>query len=316
MKFVYFGSAKFSRIVLETLYSKGVIPSLIVSQPDKPKGRGLKVLPTEVSVFATQKKIPLIKPGSLKEQNIIETINSKNADFFVVADYGKILPLSVLSLPRNFSVGIHPSLLPYYRGAAPMNWALINGDKETGVTIFKMNEDMDGGQIILSKRYVIEEDDDIFSLTDKLAKLGALTLIEAIGEVEKGKCRFLEQELQLVSFAPKLRKEDGKINWENSALDLKNLVRAVLGWPCAYTYYKNKKVIILEAEAVDGDDDQEISTIIRIDKQGIYVSTGQGILKIRRLVPEGKKEMDAYSFVCGYHLKVGDEFTQGLELDI
>ncbi|MBU0694106.1 MAG: methionyl-tRNA formyltransferase [Candidatus Omnitrophica bacterium] len=309
MKFIYFGSGQFAYFVLKQLYNQGVKPCLVVSQPDKPKRRGLKILPTEVNLFAKDKNIPLIMPLSLDTQELKEKLQTEGADFFLVADYGRILPHWLLKLPQVMPLGLHPSLLPCYRGPAPISRAIINGENQTGVTIFKINDKVDGGEIILQKNIAIDDKDDIVSLPRKLARLGAFSLIEAIEKIENGNYVLIPQDENLASFTYKLKKEDGKISWKCGARQIRNLIRATLGWPSAYAYYKDKPVQILEAEAQDVETDQEPSTIVKIDKQGIYAATGRNVLKIKKLKPQGKKEMNAWPFVCGYRVKVGERFS-------
>ena len=307
--FIYFGSSHFSCTVLKTLFEQGVIPALVVSQPDRPRGRGLKVLSTEVSAFSSEKNLPLIKPASIKVEEVHEKIRSFNPKLFVVADYGKILPPSILKLPLVFPLGIHPALLPHYRGAAPIDRTLMAGETETGVTIFTINEEVDAGDIILQEKLTILESDNVFTLMEKLAQKGALLLIETMEKIKRNDYTLNPQDLSLVSFAPKLKKEDGQIVWNKDAVMVWNLIRATLGWPSAYTYYQGKLIKILEAEALDEETDQAPSTIARVDKEGIYVATAKGVLKIKKLKPEGKAEMDANSFICGYRVEAGQKFS-------
>lgn len=309
MRFIYFGSSHFSLIVLKKLYKEGFIPELVVTQPDRHKGRGLKVLPTEISRFAEENKLIQIKPLSLNNRDIQEQLILNKPDFLCLADYGKILPGELLAIPKFFSIGVHPSLLPNYRGAAPINWALINGEKETGVTVFKINEHIDAGDIILQKKITIAESDDILSLTDKLARLGACLLIEAIQKIELVDFRLIPQNACGLSFAPRLKKEEGKIIWQASAQHIKNLIRGTLGWPSAYAFYQGKILKIIQADTVHEDSNSEPGTIAKIDKEGMYIATGKGILKITKVKPEGKKEMDAYAFSLGHRVKIGDRFT-------
>lgn len=308
MKFIYFGSAEFSSIVLDTLYQRGFTPVLIVTQPDKPKGRGLKYLPTRVSLFAEEKGIPCVKPASIKTEEINSKLREEEADLFLVADYGRILPASLISLPGMFTIALHPSLLPRYRGCAPVNWAVINGDNRTGVTIFKINEKVDSGGIIFQKEIEIGNDEDVISLTARLAKEGAGLIIENIEKILNKSYSLIIQDEGMASFAPKLKKEDGRINWGVDASRIKNIVRGTLGWPSAYTFYKEKILKILNAEVIREESKEHPAVIVKIDKEGIYTATGQNILKIKKLKLEGKKEMDAYPFVCGYKVKAGEKF--------
>jgi methionyl-tRNA formyltransferase len=297
--------------VLEALYAQGLLPSLVVTQPDKPRGRGLTVLPTEVSQFSTKRNLAIIKPSSLKEETVLKKLQAPKADFFVVADYGKILPSSILTLPKLFSVCVHPSLLPLYRGAAPIDRTLMDGREITGVTIFKINERVDAGDILTQKEVKIAQDDDIFSLMPKLAQTGATVLIEELEKVLRREHTFTIQDESKATYAPKLTKEDGLIDWSRSAFQLHNLIRATLGWPSAYTYYKGKMVKVLEAEVLDESCDSKPATVVKVDKDGIYVACGQGLLKILKVKPEGKNAITANSFVCGYRLAAKDVFNNG-----
>jgi len=308
MRFIYFGSSQFSKAALEELCLKGYVPAFIVSKPDKPKGRGLRLSPTKVSQFAKDKKIPFIKPLSLKKGEVKRILSKEQADFFVVADYGEIISKDLLALPSDFTLCIHPSLLPRYRGSAPIEKTLMNGDKKSGVTIFKMNERIDAGDIILQKALTITYDDDFFSLSDKLAKEGASLLIEAIKKIKNKDYSLNPQDEKLVTLTSKLKKEDGRISWKNSAQDIRNLIRATLGWPSAYTFYQGMMIKILAVDITDKEASNPSGTIVDTDKEGIYVATGKGILKIKRLKPQGKSEMDAWPFVCGYRIKKGETF--------
>jgi len=303
MKFIYFGSSQFSKVALEELCLNRYKPTLIVSKPDKPKGRGLKLSPTKVSQFAKVKKIPFIKPASLKKGEVKGTLSKERSDFFVVADYGEIIPKDLLALPSGFALCIHPSLLPCYRGSAPIEKTLMNGDEKSGVTIFKMNERVDAGDIILQKAVTVSYDDDFFSLSERLAKEGAALLIEAIKKIENKNYSLNPQDEKLVTLTSKLKKGDGRISWEDSAQNIRNLIRATLGWPSAYTFYQGVMIKIVAAEVTDQETNNSPGVIVDTDKGGIYVATGEGVLKIKRLKPQGKSEMDAWPFVCGHRPK-------------
>ncbi|MCP4653276.1 MAG: methionyl-tRNA formyltransferase [Candidatus Omnitrophica bacterium] len=310
MKFIYFGSDIFSRVVLETLHLRGLTPSLIVTQPNRPKGRGLKITATEISNFAEKNNITCIKPHSLKDDNVVGRIKDENADFIIIADYGKILPSVVFSLSKKISLGVHPSLLPCYRGAAPISYAICNGDKVTGVSIFKIETGTDSGDIISQKEVLITDTDDVASMTLKLAREGALLLDESISAVNDGTAKLIPQKGN-ISFAAKLEKKDGKINWGRSALEIRNLVRATLGWPSAYTYYKGKTIKIMRTALVDQSPNCQPATIVKISKDGIDIATGDKVLRVQRLQPDGKKEMDAYSFACGQRMQTEEKFDDG-----
>lgn len=309
-KIIYFGSSEFSKTILKTLIEAKIKPILVITKPDAPKGRGLKLYQTQVAEIAKSNNLKVIKPSNLKTTEIVDKISKTNPNYLVVADYGKVIPNSLLSIPKILPLGIHPSLLPLYRGPAPIERTLISGEKVSGVTIFKLDKGIDTGQIILQKQIKIDAQDNYFTLSNKFALLGAEALIESLYQIQNNQMKLKTQNEKKATFAPKLCKQDGKINWEDSAEKVKNLIRATLDWPTAYTYYQNKILKITEAESLKDEKQEKPGQIIKIDKTGIYVATGLGILKIKKLKPEGKKEMPSWSFVCGHRLKEGDKFLQ------
>lgn len=308
MKFLYFGSSTFSKIVLENIFSHGLSPSLVITKPDAPKGRGLKIYSTEVSNFAKKQNLNLLKPKNLKTKETLEKILHIKADYLIVADYGNLIPSVLLSAPKKMPLGVHPSLLPLYRGPAPIDRTLMAGEKITGVTIFKLNQKIDAGDIILQKKTKISDKEDCFTLQKKLANLGAQALIESLDKINKGSLSLIKQNEKNVTFANKLAKKDGKIDWSQPAKKIQNLIKATLGWPGAYTFYQNKTIKIIKSEALPEETNAPPAQIVAIDKKGIYVSTGEGTLKITHLKPEGKKEMSTWAFVCGYKIKETESF--------
>ncbi len=311
-KIAYFGSSKFSKKILQILLEAKIKPLLVITKPDAQKGRGLKLYQTEVAELAKSNNIRVLKPKNLNQITVINKISKINPNYLVAADYGKIIPNSLLSLPKILPLGIHPSLLPLYRGPAPIERTLINGDKISGVTIFKLDKGVDTGQIVLQKKIKIDKHDNYFTLSEKFAILGTEALIESLYQSKEKNLQLKPQQEQEATFAPKLSKQEGKINWKNSAREIKNLIRATLDWPTAYTYYQNKILKITEAEDLKSKTKEIPGTITKIDKTGIYVATGSGLLKIKKLKPEGKKEMASWSFVCGHRLKKGDKFNNVL----
>ncbi|MDD5195914.1 MAG: methionyl-tRNA formyltransferase [Candidatus Omnitrophica bacterium] len=309
MKFIYFGSSGFSFTIINGLYTKGFIPELIVSQPDKPQGRGLRIYPTKVSAFAHTHNLPLIKPSSLNDKAIMEAISRKNPDIFIVADYGKILNSKLLAIPKIMTLGVHPSLLPLYRGAAPINWALINGEAHTGVDIFKMNEKLDSGEVITERRLPILINDDSVSLEDRLAQESTIALIETLKKIESNDYHLIPQDETRATFAPKLKKDDGKINWGLSATQVYNLIRGTFPWPGAYATLSGTPIKILKAKIIEQQGLLAPSTITAIDKEGITIACANGAIKLTRVKPQGKKEMDAYAFVLGHKVHIGDKAT-------
>lgn len=308
MKFVYFGSSTFSKKTLEELITKGITPEVIVTKPDKPSGRGLKLTPTEVSIFADTKNISCIKPKSLLGKDIEQRLQRIDADFFIVADYGEIIPDSILSLPKVFPICVHPSLLPLYRGATPIEQAMIDGRNKTGVTIFKIVKEIDAGEIIAQVSVPITEEISFACLRDVLVKAGADLLEESVERIENKKCKLMKQDISKASFTHKLKKQDGKIDWSKKAIEIYNLVRACLEWPTTYTYYGESMLKVIEVEIVSRTSAEIPGEVISIDKSGICIATSENVIKLKRLKLQGKREMDAFSFACGQRIKAGERF--------
>jgi methionyl-tRNA formyltransferase len=314
MKYIYFGSSVFSNTVINALYSQGALASLVVSQPDKPRGRGLKVVPTLVSEFAVAQEASLIKPESLKDPDFLLQIQNNESKFCFLADYGKILPKVLLEMPGKIFLCVHPSLLPAYRGPAPIQWALINGEKTIGVSIFKISPKIDSGEILNQGKIDIEPDDDVRILTERLAYLGGLMILETAEKIEAEGLKALAQDEAKASYYPKLTKDSGKILWEWDAWKIHNLVRATLGWPSSWVIFQGKLLKIIKTEVLNEQVSAVPSSIIRISHDGMDLATGKGVLRIKKVKPEGKTEMDAQAFCCGHRLKVGDMLDAGLQL--
>ncbi len=311
MRIVFFGSSSFAVDSLQSLKSRHEIAA-VFTQPDRHKGRHLHLAKTPVKIWTEYNKIDIFQPQNVSDEEIVEILKKFQADIFVVVSFGQKLSHQVLDIPRLYCVNVHASLLPRYRGAAPINYAIVNGDTDTGVTIMKMNEFMDAGDIILSKSIEIRDDNSIV-LTEKLGKLGASALLEALDLIEKEKAEFIEQDQAQVTKAVKLKKADGCIDWKGSAEGVHNKVRGLLPWPCAYTYYKGKflKVLKSKVEECPQETDKIVhpGEVISICKQnGIVISCGLGALRIKIVQPEGKRAMDAHAFVLGHHVKQGDIF--------
>jgi len=308
MKIVYFGSSQFSSKVLEGIVREGIKPVLVVTVPDKPQGRGLKVLPNPVKELSLRLHLEVESISNLNDSDFLGRLKALSCDLFLVVSYGRILSASLLSIPNKLPLALHPSLLPRYRGPAPIQWVLIKGEKETGISIFKVIPKVDSGPIILQKRMSIENKDDYFSLSEKLANLSIPAVCEAIEQIESNTYKLIPQDESKVSYAPKLKKEDGRINWSSSAVTINNLIKGLKGWPGTYTFYRGIRVKILEAEPNSTETNSSPGFIVDLDKEGIYVATLEGVLKIKKLKPEGKKEMSTNSFICGYRPKVGEQF--------
>lgn len=299
MNIVYFGTPDFALKPLEAIIGAGYNLSAVVTAPDKERGRGRKVSYTPVKEFALENNIPVLQPESLKDENFIEELKKFEPELFVIVAF-RILPKSVYTLPKLGSFNLHASLLPKYRGAAPIQWALINGDKETGLTTFFLEEKVDTGNIILQKRVPIEEDDNFGTLHDKLSEVGAELVVETIAAIENKSYKLTAQDNAFASPAPKITKELSEIDWNESAEKIHNLIRGLCPFPAAF-FKKNGKIYKVYLSAVVEEDSLQPGEIKQTKKE-IIVGTGNGSLKILELKPEGRKRMSAEEFLRGHKL--------------
>ncbi len=310
MKIVFFGTNQFAVISLEALCNSRHELAAVVTQPDKKRGRGLKLAFSPVKVFAEERGLKIYQPSLLKEESFIDEISKISPDLLIVVSYGKILPKEVLDIPEMYAVNLHASLLPKYRGAAPINWAIINGETETGITVIKMNEHMDQGDIITSRKVKIEPEDTAGSLSDRLARIGADSLLETIELIEKGKAVQLSQDDRAATFAPRIKKDDARIDWSKTSVEVSNFIRGMNPHPGAFSYIGEKLIKIWKAKSLSVPEGYNAGEIVDLKKeQGIVVSTGKGSLLITELQLEGKKRMGAIEFLRGHKVKVDQKLT-------
>jgi len=281
----------------------------VVTSPDKPQGRGLKLSPMPVKTFAQDRKLPVLSPADLKSAEFLNQLKNLQPDAIVVVAF-TILPEEIFSLPPLGTINLHPSLLPQYRGAAPIQWAIINGDEETGVTTFLIEKQVDAGKIILQKRVRISPDETYGELSQRLSEIGAEALMESLNLIQQSDFKPLPQDSSKSSKAPKIKKEDCRINWSNQALKIKNLVRGLSPEPGAFTTYKDKMVKIFKTAILDEKNYSDAfgEIILASDKGGLVVKTGRGSLKLASLQLEGKKIISGEEFVRGYKVKTGEKF--------
>ncbi len=308
MRIVFFGSAHFAVPALEALIKSKYELACVVTQPDKKKGRHLQVTGTDVKSTAALAKLKIFQPENINSQESLKFLKGLDADLFVIVAYGQIFSQEVLDIPKIMPLNIHASLLPRYRGAAPINWAIINAEKKAGVSIMYVSLKMDSGPVILQKETKIEERDTAVSLEEKLRYLGAELLIDALKVIDSRNYRLLEQDEDKVIIAPKLKKEDGLIDWAVPAVNIHNQVRGVLPWPGAFTGYRGKILKIFRTEVlplfsihkpVPGE-------VVRADKHGIVVACARGFLEIKELQLEAGKRMSAQNFIIGHKLIAGE----------
>ncbi len=312
MRIVFFGSSEFALPSLEALYNRGYNVSCVVTQPDRKKGRGLKKASTTICRSALTLGLEVYQPAKIGEPGSIEYLKRQAADLFVVIAYGQILPEVVLEIPRVFSINVHASLLPKYRGAAPINWALIRGEKTTGVSVIKMTKKMDAGPLLLQRSIDILGADDALSLEQKLSTEAAGVLLESLGQIGEEKFALSPQDQKEVSFAPRLNRDDGLIDWSKPASEVIDLVRGCMGWPQAFTYLKKKVLKVFSAEVTKEAAPENFlaGQINQVSNRGMSVVTGKGSILIKELQLEGKKRMKAEDFLLGHNLSVGDQLQR------
>lgn len=307
MKVIFMGTPDFSVGTLEALIEAGHEVALVVTQPDKPKGRGGKMQYTPVKEVAVAHNIPVYQPKRIREPECIEELRKYNADIMVVIAFGQILPKEILEMTPYGCVNVHASLLPSYRGAAPIQWAVINGEKVSGVTTMQMNEGLDTGDMLLKVEIPLDEKETGGSLHDKLAEAGARLCVETLDALKAGTVTPEKQGDSPTAYAKMLDKHMGKIDWKMSAKEIERLIRGLNPWPSAYTRWNenDKGMKIWEAEVAEGQTDKAAGTVVEVAKDGFFVQTGDGLLKITALQIPGKKRMDAAAFLRGYQMETG-----------
>ena len=310
MKIVFMGTPDFSVGALDALVEAGHEIIAVVTQPDKPKGRSGQMQFPPVKECALRHGLTVLQPVKIKTPEWVDKLRELKADVFVVAAFGQILSKEILDMPKYGCVNIHASLLPKYRGAAPINWAIINGEKETGVTIMQMNEGVDTGDMLSHVVVPIAPKETAESLFDKLAKAGAELIVETLPKLEAGEIIPVPPDESQSSHVKMMNKSLGKIDWNQDAVVIERLVRGLNSWPSAYTYYQGKSVKLWDCDVVEAAAKAVPGTIIAVAKDSFDVATGNGALRVLELQLEGKKRMDTKSFLLGNQWKTGMQLGQ------
>lgn len=305
MRVIFMGTPDFAVGTLEAIVEAGHEVVLAVTQPDKPKGRGREVQLTPVKECALKHGIEVFQPVKIRETANIEYLRKFNPDIIVVAAFGQILPKSILDMPKYCCINVHASLLPKYRGAAPIQWAVINGDEFTGVTIMRMDEGLDTGDMIAKATVRVESDETGGSLFDKLSEIGAKLCVETMKMIEEGRAEFTPQNSEEATHTSMISKELGYIDWTKSADSIERLIRGLNPWPSAYTNLNGKTFKIWKAQVVRNNNEYRPGCIYHIGKNDMYVQTGDGALSLLEVQLQGKKRMDTGSFLRGYKLEEG-----------
>ena len=324
MRIIFMGTPDFAEVSLEAVYNAGYEIVGVVTNPDKPKGRGMKMIASPVKEFATQKNLPIFQPLKVKNnEEFINKIQSLNPDVICVVAYGKILPKEILDIPKKGCINVHGSLLPKYRGAAPIQWAVLNGDKTTGITTMFMDVGMDTGDMILKQEVEIGEDETTGELWNRLSKVGGELLVKTLKLIENDNAPRIQQGYDF-TIAPMLNKEMAKIDWENkTAKEIKNLVRGLNPIMGAYTFIENKKIKFWKVEILNFDDfskefntkiqqieESENGIVLESDsKKGLYIKAKEAIVKVIDIQGENAKNMNVQDFLRGNKINVGEKFV-------
>lgn len=326
MKIVFMGTPDFAVPALKALAESAKHEvSLVVTQPDRPRGRSGKPAPSDVKLCAEQYGIPVFQPEKVREEAAVERLRRENADIFVVAAFGQLLPRTILEMPRFGCINIHGSLLPAYRGAAPVQWAVLDGQKEAGDTIMQMNEGLDTGDILMQESIPLSANETAGSLYDKLSSMGGPLLLKALDAIEAGTVTPVPQGDSGTHYAKMLRKEMGNIDWTKSAEEIGRLVRGLNPWPSAYTHWNGKMLKIWMAETVTQEElsalgcdekngmdlkEAQPGTVMIVTKDTLMVQTGDGLLALTELQMEGKKRMPVQAFLMGCRMQTGEKLER------
>lgn len=315
MRIIFVGTSSFGIPVLKKLISfhKNIVA--VITQPDRPSGRGRKIQSSPVKEMALDYKLFLLQPQNINTESTIQQIKELKPDLIIVIAYGQILSGAVLNIPIKGCLNVHPSLLPQYKGPAPIQWTLIRGETETGISFLFMNEKIDAGDLILQKKIKIHPEENFQELGKRLAIESAATIKEVLDKIEKGNYEKIQQPRENYFYARKLNKTDCRVNWNHNGIHIFNLIRGVTNIPGAYTEFKGKRIKIIKASLLKESEnnarkpDGKPGEIVRITKEGLHVLTGdKNQIIIKRLIVSGSKEMDFSQFINGYQIKTGDLF--------
>ena len=302
MNIVFMGTPEFALPTLEKIYNSSHSILSVITQPDRPKGRGQKQVDSPIKKFALENNLPILQPATVNTKEFIASLLENRPDYIIVVAFGQILSETLLKVPKQFCINLHSSLLPKYRGAAPINRAILNGETRSGVTTMIMDKGMDTGDILLVDETPIEQNDDAQCLHDKLSEQGGKLVLETLSRLQKNDLLPTPQNSDLASYAPKLKKEESLIDWKIDAENIFNKIRGMSPWPGTHTLYNGKRLAILKGEIVLGESSDRPGHVERITDTGIEVGTGKNRLKITELKLEGKKAMPVKSFLLGYKI--------------
>ena len=309
IKIIFMGTPDFAVPALKALHKNNSDPALVITQPDRPKGRGRKITPPPVKTVALKLGYDVVQPVSIKTGEFENLLKRQKPDMIIVVAFGHILSNNILKIPKLATINVHASLLPKYRGSAPIQWAVINGEKETGVTTMLLDEGMDTGDILLSSKTEITLNDTAGSLHDRLADLGADLLIQTLKTIETKGLNPTPQDHALATYAPLLKKKDGHLNWQMPAESLDTFIRGMTPWPGAFTFHMDKRLKIFKAGPIPMEVDELPGTVIKSFPDELRVSTGKGALSILEIQGASGKRLLTKDFLRGYNIVPGDVLT-------
>lgn len=307
MKILFFGSGAFAVRPLEAILKAGHKVSLVITQPDRRKGRHLFLRPTPVKEFAISNDLELFQPQDINNPESFDMLTKQQADVYVVVSYGSILNADILNSAKSLCLNIHASLLPKYRGASPINRALMNGEKYTGVTFIKMNKKMDAGDIITSDKINIADDDNFLTLHDKLSELSFRMLPLVLDSVSSGNISLRAQNEKEATYAPAMKKIEGLINWNSDPKMLYNHFRGCYGWPGSFTYFRSNMLKITDLNPVESKYTGRPGEIVSVNEDSIEVSCLNGCIRVKEVLPASHKKISAKDFIAGYQPKIGEQ---------
>ena len=305
LRIIFMGTPDFATLNLKALIDGPDDVVAVVTQPDRPKGRGKQLTPPPVKLFAESADIPVLQPAKIRTEEFLNGLLSYQPDLIVVTAYGRILPPPLLELAPMGCINVHGSLLPLHRGAAPIQWSVIKGDKKVGVTVIRMDEGMDTGDILLQESIQAAPDETAGTLFEKLAHLGSNTLLKAIKGLKEGTIAGSPQDHSQATEAPMLKKTDGLIDWSKNARELESLIRGLDPWPNAFCFLDTKRLRLFKPEVVYKWNAAQPGSLLRADKRGLVIACGKDTLLVKEIQPEGKKRMTVEAFLCGCSLDPG-----------
>jgi methionyl-tRNA formyltransferase len=305
MRVIFMGTPSLAVPIMRAIHESNHEIIAIVTQPDRPRGRGRQIGISPVKELAMGLRLPIIQPETTKDKTFIGEVKRMFPDLIVVAAYGRMLTKDLLDIPPLGCINVHASLLPKCRGAAPIQWAIANGERRTGITIIKMDEGMDTGDILLVQEVEIGDDDTAQSLHDTLAQVGAKLIIKAMDRLNRGTLRPIPQDHREATYAPLLKKEDGLIDWSKDARDIFNRIRGFSPWPGAFTHLRGLRLKIVSAKIITGEGRERAGRVVQAGPEGVMVATGKGYLLIKEVQLEGRKRMSAGEFIIGNEIPPG-----------